>query len=85
MINIENIIKCHNSKILLSYKDKKSSEKNTNNHLRIVNVEKKLMYETKKESNYDNNVSKGLTENEIKKRIAVQKTTFKIVQIKRTI
>ena len=48
-------------------KIKKSSEKNTNNHLRIVNVEKKLMYETKKESNYDNNVSIGLTENEIEK------------------
>ena len=83
-INNENIIKCLNSKIFQTNRDKnrlkrcncrkKHNCQLKNNECRKENV----IYEAKIQFNNDNKVYIGLTENEIKKRILVHMTTFKI-------
>ena len=70
MINIENIIKCHNSKtIKIKVVQKVKLKKKhkfpfKNNECRKENV----IYEAKIEHNNDSKVYIGLTENEIKKK-----------------
>ena len=84
MTNIEIIIKCHNFKILQNNKEEKSNAKKCNcrktlqcplknDECRKENV----IYEARIETNNNSKVYIGLTENEIKKRIAVHRTTFK--------
>ena len=47
--------------------------------LKKINIEKEnVIFEARIESNNDSKVYIGLTENQVKKRIAVHKTTFKI-------